>query len=84
MVWWLLEFFITGGRRNWGGISGPLLHLRCEIKKKKKKKQNTQQDGGLDSKFKTLIYNDYPQRKTSSLASDSPIEMADGWQGSDC
>ena len=38
MVWWLLEFFITGGRRNWGGISGPLVHLRCEIKGKKKSK----------------------------------------------
>ena len=37
MVWWLLKFFITGGRRNQGGISGPLVHLRCEIKKKKKK-----------------------------------------------
>ena len=81
MVWWLLEFFIMGGRRNRGGISGPLVHLRCEIKRKKKAKQ---QDGGLVPKFKTLIYNDYPQRKASSLASDSQIEMADGWQGSDC
>lgn len=81
MVWWLLEFFIMGGRRNRGGISGPLVHLRCEIKGEKKAKH---QDGRLDPKFKTLIYNDYPQRKTSSLASDSQIEMADGWQGSDC
>lgn len=50
----------------------------------REKRQNVSQTDELVPKFKTLIYNNNLQRKTSTLASDSEIGMADGWQGSKC
>lgn len=97
LVWWwlprevkgvavysllLLECFMKARRKNWGGISGPFVSMRHV--RLREKRQSPLQNGGLVPKFKTSIYNDNPQRKTSTLASDSQIGMADGWPGSNC
>lgn len=67
------------------GLSGPFISLKhVKLRGEKKKGKNTLENDRLVSKFKTLIYNDNPQRKTSISASDSQIGMADGWPRRDC
>lgn len=84
MVWWAPEFFTKGGRKNERIKWAFYKFETCEIKRGKKKGKNTLENDRLVSKFKTLIYNDNPQRKTSISASDSQIGMADGWPRRDC